>query len=370
MLKIAIQNPHKIMNASNSGLHDYAIELIRSGVVRYIYITDVFSRSLLIALRNKMRRLKGGFDFKWSSVTFILNPRTLNSQCDVLLNFNTYTKDEDFGIGIKRFDGLKMWHVGDYFWNEPGSLINGRFEKYGVDYIFGYASHDLYCDYFRSTFKKYDGRVVAVPFGYGGRFRKIREFSDRENVALGLGSVNPLRPLDSEVSNYIESANYYPDECWLHKERRYFVLNESRFKGVADLLFPKFPKYKDFAYDIVEKLNSYKMFFACESIFNFQPAKYFEGIACGAVLLASSHPCNAEFGFLDGRNAIFYDRSNVDSLIDKIGYYNGNAALLDEVAKLAHEHSRKFSHQAIANYVDCQIQSIAAKGKLLRSYFA
>ena len=109
---------------------------------------------------------------------------------------------------------------------------------------------------------------------------------------------------------------------WYDLNRKLKELNE------IDSMLPEFPQIKDFRYDLVEKFNDYRMFTSCESIFNFPPAKYFEGPASGSVLVCAEHDCNKEFGFKDGDNCIMYEPYNIDNFKEKISFYIKNEAFL------------------------------------------
>lgn len=351
-MNIAIQNIHLLPNLGDIGIHNYILDLVSSGKVRYLYFEeDTLKKNILLSRNLKLNKILKEIT-KNNNVEYIYTSKKLNSTCDLLLNFNTHTKDHDFTDNIKKFEGLKIWHVGDYFWNEPGSIINERYQKYGVDYLFGYSSHDKYCEYFQTVFPSYIGKVIPVPFGFQKRFKKTREFSDRLNKCVALGSVNPLRPLQYNIQNYIESSNFYPDEAWFHKFRRMILLKQSQLRSSTDIILPVFPKIKDFDYDLVEKFNEYQMFVSCESIFHFPPAKFFEGPACGTALVCAKTGCNLQYGFKDGINCIMYKEYDVADYKEKVEYYQHHPEKLIEIQKNGYNYVRKhFSHEKIAENI-------------------
>jgi len=351
---IAIHNFHEIPNLFHIGIHNYTLDLLKNGDVKYLYfdlnrrhisINTIFQIYMIIRNADKINSWK----IPWKNIEFIFSISELNKKCDVLLNFNSHLGKTQFNQRLKRFDGLKIYHLNDYFWNQPGSELNKMLESIGVDYLMGYASHDKHCKYFQKTFKNYIGKVIPVPFGYSERFKVVKPFNERINKAVALGSVNPLRILESPVHNYIEPANFYPDECWFHKFRRDIILNKEKLSEYIDSMLPEFPLYKDFSYDLVKKFNDYKLFISCESIYNFSPAKYFEGVASGCVLVCADHDCNKEFGFIDGENCIMYKMYDIDNLIEKIKFYSKNTRLLNEIQQCGTEFVRKnYSHKQIA----------------------
>lgn len=351
---IALHNLHELPNLFNLGIHNYVLDLLRNGNVKYLFF-DIDKRYVSV---NTLRLIKHywkrkdkikSWNIPWDSIEFVFSSKILNNKCDVLLNFNSHLGKTQFTKSVRKFDGLKIYHVNDYFWNQPGSYLNRLLESVGVNYLLGYASHDEHCEYFQKVFKNYLGKVIPVPFGFSERFIPVVDFLKRKNRCVALGSVNPLRPLEYDKYNYEESANFYPDEGWFHKFRREIVLNSNELTDVLDSMLPKFPDIKDFKYDIVKKMNEYRMFVSCESIFNFPPAKYFEGPASGSVLFCSDNECNKEYGFKDQENCVMYESYNIGDLYDKLKYFIFNESRLLKIQKNGTAFVRaNYSHKQIA----------------------
>lgn len=352
-MNVAIHNPHLGPNIYDLGIHNYIIDLIKDGHIPYIFIDGINKNYIKSALRSIIK----GERIDWGDSKFIFSQKELNSKCDVLISFNTHLREGAFSRAVRNFDGLKVWHVGDYFWNEAGSIINKRLLDHGVSHVMGYSSHDKHCRYFQKTFAAFKGRVLPIPFGYSERFKSNRGFASRLNKSVALGSVNPLRPLNFDVRNFRESADFYPDEAWFHRSRRKLILNKGKLTSVADIMLPEFPSIKDFKYDLVKKFNKYKMFTSCESIFYFPPAKTYEGSACGSVNICINHDCNKEFGFEDGVNCIMYNEGDVDDYIQKVEHYQNNSGELEQISLNARQHAyNNFRHKVIAENI---VESIA-----------
>jgi hypothetical protein len=325
-MNIAIHNFHEIPNLFNLGIHNYTLHLLKNGQVKHLYF-DLsrrhISKNTIIQIYGMIRNADkiNSWNIPWKNIEFIFSISELNKKCDVLLNFNCHLGKTQFNQKLKRFDGFKIYHVNDYFWNQPGTELNNMLESVGVDYLMGYASHDKHCKYFQKTFNNYIGKVIPIPFGYSERFISNVPFHERKNKVVALGSVNPLRPLEYPVYNFRESADFFPDESWFHKFRREMVLQKENIKPYIDSMLPEFPQIKDFKYDLVAKFNEYRMFVSDESIFNFPPAKYFEGPASGSVLFCADHDCNKEFGFIDSINCVMYKKGDIIDLKERISYY-------------------------------------------------
>lgn len=350
--RIAIQNLHKLPNLATWKIHNYVVELAKRGHVQYLYFDEknIFDnyRTKLSAL-NQIRKQYSWTDLGLNQVQFIFSGAALRRNVDVLLNFNHALPDE-FTPAVKAFEGLKIFHLMDYFWKEPGSAIHERLVEHGIDYVMNYGQADVHCEYFKKVFPTYLGRVIPVPFGYSDRFVSTTEFNQRDNKCVALGSVNPLRPYDADPVNYTESAALFANEEWFHKFRRMIVESMDLLHDQVDSMLPVFPKYKDASYDIVKKLNGYRMFTNCESLFYFPSAKTFEGVACGAALVCSDHPCFANFGFQDTINCIVHNEFNITSFKDKIAYYQNNSVALEAIAHTGHDFVLEYyNHGAIAD---------------------
>ena len=119
-MNIAIHNIHELPNLFNLGIHNYIIELLKSGDVKYLYF-DLSSRYLnlntafIIRSFVKNRDKINSFNIPWDNIEFIFSSKTLNSKCDVLLNFNSHLGQSQFPKSVREFNGLKIYHVNDYF---------------------------------------------------------------------------------------------------------------------------------------------------------------------------------------------------------------------------------------------------------------
>lgn len=362
-LRLGILNIHELPNLFDLGIHNYALDLLINGDVKVLYFdvsSRLFSKYFFIRLFNFIKKyyLKDRKNFVWNEIKFVYNISELNSQCDVLLNFNSHLGKSQFTKNLNKFNGVKVYHVNDYFWNRPGSDLNKLMINSGVDFLMGYAQHDKFCSYFQKTFPTYINKTISVPFGFSERFLTLKRFSDRKNKCVALGSVNPLRPNDVDETNYIESAGHFNDEIWFHKFRRQIVEQRNSIEFQIDSLLPIYPVYKDFKYDLVQKFNEYKMFVSCESIFNFPPAKYFEGPASGTVLFCSDHECNKVLGFESEINCVMYEKNSLDDLIEKIKYFMEKPSELETIQRAGTKFViENYSHKQIAKKLFLDIQS-------------
>ena len=352
-MKIALHNIHLLPNLQ---FHSYVYDLLIEKRVQVLFFSDPTGFSYIQAFyryfkydnfRSKLNKID------WSSFELVFTAKELNCKADVLLNLNLMCfarLDSEFSNSVKKFDGLKVFHIGDYFGYRPASISNKMLESVGVNYLLGYSMHDRYCNYFSNYFPEFNNRVWTLPFGYAPRFEVDKPFNLRLNKSIAVGSVNPLRPLNDKLESFIEPANFFPDESWFHIFRRKLILNKRYLLNEMDSMLPEFPQIKDFKYDLPSKFNDYKMFVACESIFNFPPAKYYEGIACGSVLFCSDHECNKEIGLIDGNNCVIFRQNDVVDFQDKVKFYQTNPEKLNEISNNGLNFvSTNFSHNNVIN---------------------
>jgi hypothetical protein len=338
--------------------------MIKQGYIKCLFFDDPHILSNLksqLSLLNQIRKQYGWQELGLDKVKFIFSGSVLNRECDVLLNFNG-TPPNDFTPAVKKFSGLKVFHLMDYFWREPGSQKYKNLKEFGVDWLMSYSQSDRYCPYFQKYFPDYVGKVIAVPFGFAPRFTSTTDFSQRKKKCVAVGSVNPLRPADAPPKNYLETADFYQDEEWLHKFRRMIVENLPNLSAEIDSMLPVFPKYKDNKYDIVAKFNEYQMFVSDETIFYFPTAKTFEGPACGTVMVCSDHPCFSDYGFVGGTNCITHRQFDIQDLKKQIAYYQNHQEELLRIQKNSTAFVREnYSQTAIATRVNTAVKKVFEK---------
>lgn len=362
-MKIALHNFYHLPQLlSRGGIHNYVLELIKQGKIRYLYFDDKLFKNIygvpITATIDKIKSLYSLKDLGLDKTEIIFSPKVLKNKANVLLNFNGAI-DNDMTEGVKNFKGLKIFHIMDYFWIQPGSKQYKKLKDMGVDYLMSYGSSDKYNDYFRYTYPDYIGKVIPVPFGFAPRFKVITPFEKRIQKCVALGSVNPNIRKDAPKSFWIEQAKFYKNEKWLHKFRRMLVENRKNLSGVMDSMLPIFPEVADHSYDIVKTFNDYQMYVSCETIYYFPTAKSFEGSAAGCVQVCSDHPCFNDLGFKDGVNCIKHKEYNVKDFKEKVHYYLKHQDKLKKIQENGTKFVREnYSHAAVANNLYDAVEKI------------
>lgn len=362
-MNIAIHNFYHLPQLlSRGGIHNYVLELIKQGKIRYLYFDDKYFKNIygtpITATFDKIRSLYFWQDLGLDKTEIILSSKILNSKVDVLLNFNGVI-DNDLTNSVRSFNGLKIFHIMDYFWIQPGSMQYKKLKDFGVNYLMSYGSPDKYCGYFQKNYPYFIGKVIPVPFGFAPRFENTTTFEKRIQKCIALGSINPLKRPDAPKAFWIEPAKYFKDEKWMHKFRRMLLENKKLLASIMDSLLPVYPHVADHKYDIVRVLNDYQMFTTCESIYYFPTAKSFEGPAAGCVQVCSDHPCFSDLGFKDGVNCIKHKEYNVKDFKEKVNYYLKHQDKLKIIQENGTEFVREnYSHAAVANNLYNAVEKI------------
>lgn len=339
-MTIAIQNP---MFSGAAGVNGWIIHFLKTyKPVFYVSHLRYMPRLMHFFYRFGLNP----FEYK-----IIFSIKQLNATADALICFNGLPYAES-NRPVRKFTGLKIYHVMDFTFFP--SLSNKILEENGVDFVFGYARHDVYSDFFQIQYPNYMGKVLPIPFGFASRFQEKIPFHERKNKVIALGSVNSFADSVHSIDALSEVNDFFlaRGEKFMHKFRRMLGENEKNLGDIMDSKLPHFPQVKDFGYDIVQVFNQYKMFVSCESLLYFPAAKTFEGPASGAVMICSEHPCFDDLGFKDGINCVKHKEFDLQNFREKAEYYLKNQEKLEEIEKKGTQFVRDtYNYQKIAQHV-------------------
>lgn len=342
-MRIAVQNPSFIFEDQKKNFNGY----------NYIFLKKYCS-----VIYSQDPRKYGAYT-KWISnnilnIDVTYNPFALNKKVNVLMGFNGVPY-RFFYKPLKSFHGIKIYHVMDYVFYP--SKANKALEKGNVNYVMGYCDHYSNDKFFRKYYPGYTTeRIIKVPFGFGERFKSITPFSERNNKAIALGSVNPVR--DQNGGILLEYLNFHKDDEFTHKLRRTIVVNRESWGDCIDDLLPTFPETKNPNYDPVLELNKYTMFVNDAGLMNFPPARTYEGIAAGCVMVAEDLQIWKELGFVGGVNCILFEKGNYQEMINKIRYYQNHFDELQLIQVKSFELAQKYTHEKIADKLYKEIKDI------------
>ena len=333
--KIIIYEPEVLFWGVAAGFHGYAIAFINQ-YADCIYIKKGIKHSLIY--RRQLWRM--GIK---RYIPFVHRLDLAGMEDSALVGFTIPEMDDD---ELFRFKGKKYFHLMDYY------LFVSRntefLRRYSIDYVIGHTNMEKNCDLFRLYYPDYIGRSIELPFGYQKRFTYLKSFKDRINMAIGLGSINPVDDPRLAYAAKKEFLNYFHDKEFMHPLRRYIQTHELDLKNEIDSRFPSPEKQKDFSYDAVEVLNSYTMFINDAGLSNFPPARTYEGIACGCVMVAENSDIYNDLGFIPNVNYIAFEPGNYEDMKNKIDYYMKHTCELAEMQKKSLKLSKEFSHERVA----------------------
>ena len=198
------------------------------------------------------------------------------------------------------------------------------------------------------TFKN---KVVSIPFGYHKRFQPLNTFYKRQKKAVILGSLNPIndpRCKKEEIKSYME---FFGKNNFMHPIRYKLAFDRENllYQKVIDIRLPVYPQTKDFSYDAVEMMNRYQMFINDESVLNFPPARTYEGIAAGCVMVCTDNSIYKDLGFINKKNCIMFKKGDYEDLVKKIKYYQKNQKELAKIQKNSLKLAENFTHEKIAD---------------------
>lgn len=350
-MKIALHNHHL---QPWFEYHPYIQSLIKRNEVCGIFISDRSFLNLCKSVKNKTL-YKFINEAKENNLEIFYDINKLNSEYDVLLDLNFFTSKLHTSLpdSLKKFNGIKIFHIGDYFGYHKATEIHSRLKEIDVTALLGYCMHDNYCNFFREYYSSYIGKVWGVPFGYSERFKKYKEFGSRIDKAISLGSLYKLSNSQFKKKFLFEAISFFKDEQWFHRFREKLFSQREEISKYIECGIPDPFSNNNQRLDLVKAFNDFKFFVSCESIFNFPTAKVYEGTASGSILLASEHPVYDEIGFKNNQNCILFEHENIKDLTNKIDFYlNEDREILEQIAinsnAFTHEY---FNSNTISNYI-------------------
>lgn len=340
-MRFAVQSPYFLFADPNKNFTGYDFEFFK--LYKPAIYFPGWRKINLLRVYKRMKEL----GLNPQDYSFVFSIAELNRKADVLLGF-CGRPDLPALKPPKKFKGLKIYHVMDYVFQAEkcyDSLKEG-----GVDYVMGYTNHGEYCTFFRKYYPDYSGKVIPVPFGFGERFKKKIPFQSRIQKCIAAGSVNPVDdPVVKDKAELREYKAFYADEKWTHKWRYMLAVNESSLSGIMDSVLPKFPETKNPFYDAVELFNKYQLFANDIGLMAFPPARTYEGIASGTVMVGERHPCYKDLGFKDGVNCLLHSPQDLEGFRKKINDHLRQPKRLEEIAEAGYSLVvKKYSHKQIA----------------------
>ena len=159
---------------------------------------------------------------------------------------------------------------------------------------------------------------------------------------------------DQKLDRHIDVAAIFSMVSWAYPRRPALVEAVKNIKDI-NMLTGGFNQQGRICHEnYVEAINKSKIFINSNGTFKAVLMKYFEAMACRA-LLVTDEPTDSELlGFKDGENIVFYN--NIADAVEKIKYYLANPKELKRIATNGYNLTR--NHHANGNRVNTVIDVI------------
>jgi glycosyltransferase involved in cell wall biosynthesis len=396
-MRLVLVNPH----TQNFGKSVAGVLLRRKDFLKYDYFVDFFIKRkgknvafLIDGTRTSFSGIGLSSFFSWKSFAWLelvlwmllngINPSRvkvyfdvseLDSENDILFDFSRSIVDinDQKKLSLNRFQGITIIHFTHYF----------KDVKTLADYIrtiprcVVVAENDLMRNPFFRKYFDFVREVYHLPFAYGERFVVRNEFEGRVNKCLALGSITRIKNKDF-LEFFGDSEGLHPMrkriygspadcekeiDCLIHGFNdtlnvREIEIGDSILVRLAKKHLPFFlleklyptPQIAYFKFDIVEKLNAYKMFLCSEESVGLPSINVFEGMATQNVYVGIDDSMYTTLGMKPGIHYIGYKENDLEDLLEKIRHYQANPDKLYEIARDGYAFVRKhFSRKNVAD---------------------
>ena len=286
---------------------------------------------------------------------------------------------------IRQCSAFKVMHLSHYFANIDKVSELTKMAK--IDRLVAESNLFKHSQFFRKYYSWYTNDVYVLPFIPGKRFHAITPFASRKNQAISTGSLtntyNNTNYYDSNaffgtdtlhsmrkeiydnkenIKNYIACFNIFANPLdWklrhLSKFQWYMIISKKIFSAYFTGARPK-QKNPWAKYDIVDKLNSYKMAIVAEEDCGLPGNTFVEAMACGTAYIGKRCGIYDDYGMVEGEHFIAYDGS-LEDLVKTIQYYQTHLEELEQIAKNGeffatyHFSAEKICNQFITYCLQC-----------------
>lgn len=236
-------------------------------------------------------------------------------------------------------------------------------------------------DFFKKYFGCYKQKTLLLPFAFKNRFKRIKPFEERKNLAVATGSIDyewiktesgkcfadffqidnghPMRKAifenTAELQGYVDSVitEFKPISAYnttsVPTSKHEIIVNKLKgyFSGIANLDGNYTKKY--YSFNMVEKYNDYRMSIVPEEAIGVMAMGSIESMACGCAFIGIDHYMYRDIGLVPGVHYITYD-GTLEGLKKTIEYYQKNTDKLKRIADAGYEYVKKhFNGDAVAD---------------------
>lgn len=263
-----------------------------------------------------------------------------------------------------RCQAFKVIHLTHYMYNVGLGAKNAK--EANINLFVAENNLKKNSHFYNHYFGWYNDDVYVLPFVPKDRYKKLTNFASRKNKAIATGTLtHPMR--DNDFINYFKHHKVHPMRYEIYEKRKQiseyvdsyisemmegkkWIENPSNnlFKYIYEVIYSlssgKQKKY--FSFDIVQKMNEYKMFIVPEEVNDLPGISFVEGMACGSAYIGLKNAMYEDLGMKDKIHYIGYD-GTLEDLIKKIGYYQSNNSELEVIAANGYELTRNIFNKSI-----------------------
>lgn len=298
-----------------------------------------------------------------NKITIIKNIKDIRPD-DIVILYNICADNYRGMSGVHAFKALSMLHF--HGRESENDIINNA----NISCLFGEVNLEKNCELYRKYYR-IDKPWIVHPFVFAERFKVIKPFNERKNMAFATGTITYKKhkeflsvygdPCDQPSRKQIkDNPEFFKDTVYCTSSD-YLEDNEGKEINKNDFILVKLYKKiynrthvgkqkKYYSFDMVQSFNDYKMCIVGEEILGIPGIGFVEGMACGCAYLGVDSPAYRDWGLIPGVHYIAYDGSKED-LKAKIEYYqkDEHQEELERIANTGCEYVRtNFNGNAVA----------------------
>ena len=256
---------------------------------------------------------------------------------DILLIFSNLILDQEYHVSknvniLTNIDCKKIVHLSHYIFKTK--IISDNCKK--MNRMFFIAENNLKKNsrYFNYYFNFYEKRFFNIPYSVRKKFIYKNNFKLRKNKCLSLGSFQLYEKNNPEIK---EMTEFYNSDT-IHKIRKEIYFSKDKLENYIKCLnepvinSKTYFKGKYYDFDIVEQLNSYKMFIVGEEYGDLAGISFAEGMKTGSVYLGYKNDIYKDLGMIEGIHYISHNNT-LEDIVDKINFYQSNIDKLETISR-------------------------------------
>lgn len=352
-----------------------------------IFLDDTFSvlipQSLFFLIPSFVRKQIVQYEFnRWieynnlQNKVNIITDENVHSN-DVLFFFSHKIALGKFQHRIKNIEKfkVKVIHLSHYFLGTSYKSENIR-KLSGVWFAGDSDINDN--SYFKRFFSWNKSSVIVLPFAIGDRFKNIKPWHERKQMAIATGTFHDLyqenpKWLYKDFVDFFDTSTYHPVRKYIYENQVKLVemvkSMVSLFRNDNNNLYTKFNvrQKQYFSFDIVDVYNTYQFAIIGEELSGFPAIGAFEAIACGCILVGQPAYYKGT-GLIPDVNFISYKFDESKGLIEVIGDSKNNKEICETMLLASDSFIENFSEEKLYKQFSKKLKEISvAQGAIDRS---